>query len=38
MAPLFDSAGYTRALESAYRAMWDRAIAGAPPDHIVAPR
>ncbi len=37
-APLFDSAGYTRALEWAYAAMRDRAVAGLPPEHIVVPR
>lgn len=36
-APLFDSAGYTRALEQAYRVMWDWAVAGVSPDHIVVP-
>lgn len=34
-APLFDSPRYTRGLEHAYRAMWERAVAGEPPDHIV---
>jgi predicted O-linked N-acetylglucosamine transferase (SPINDLY family) len=32
--PLFDTERYTRALESAYRAMWDRCAQGLAPDHI----
>ncbi len=34
-APLFDSARYTRHLESAYQQMVERARAGLPPDHLV---
>jgi len=34
-APLFDSPRYARDLERAYRAMWQRALAGAPLEHIV---
>ena len=34
-APLFDAPRYTANLERAYRAMWSRHVAGAPPDHIV---
>jgi len=33
--PLFDSARYTRNLETAYTKMWERHLAGLPPDHIV---
>lgn len=33
--PLFEIKRYTRALESAYRAMWTRYEQGLPPDHIV---
>jgi len=36
-APLFDSPRYTRDLERAYLAMWQRALAGARPEHIVIP-
>jgi predicted O-linked N-acetylglucosamine transferase (SPINDLY family) len=36
--PLFDTALFTRHIESAYAAMWDRHRRGLPPDHIeVAP-
>jgi len=35
---LFDTASYTRHLESAYRLMHQRALAGLPPDHIQVPR
>jgi predicted O-linked N-acetylglucosamine transferase (SPINDLY family) len=31
-APLFDAARFTRGLEEAYRRMWDRALAGEPPE------
>jgi predicted O-linked N-acetylglucosamine transferase (SPINDLY family) len=34
--PLFDTKRYTRALESAYSAMWARSEQGLPPGHIVA--
>ena len=33
--PLFDTERYTRQLESAYQAMWDRYQADLPPDHLV---
>ena len=33
-APLFDCQTYTRHLESAYTAIYDRYHAGLPPDHI----
>jgi predicted O-linked N-acetylglucosamine transferase (SPINDLY family) len=33
-APLFDTAGFTRNLESAYAAIHARHVAGLPPDHI----
>lgn len=33
-APLFDSPNFTRNLESAYEAMWQRFQAGMAPDHI----
>lgn len=32
--PLFDSRLFVRHLEAGYRAMWQRAAAGLPPDHI----
>lgn len=32
--PLFDTARFTRHIEAAYRAMWDRRIGDLPPDHI----
>ena len=31
MTPLFDTAGYTRDLESAYLTMWERHLKGEPP-------
>lgn len=31
MTPLFDTAGYTRGLESAYLTMWERHLKGEPP-------
>jgi predicted O-linked N-acetylglucosamine transferase (SPINDLY family) len=31
-APLFDTARFTRHLESAYRGMWERYQAGLPPE------
>jgi predicted O-linked N-acetylglucosamine transferase (SPINDLY family) len=34
-APLFDAERYTRDLERAYSIMWERAVSGAPADHIV---
>ena len=34
-SPLFDSSRYTRHLERAYRAMWERRLAALPPEHIV---
>jgi predicted O-linked N-acetylglucosamine transferase (SPINDLY family) len=37
-APLFDCASYTRHLESAYTTIYDRYLAGLPPDHIHIPR
>jgi predicted O-linked N-acetylglucosamine transferase (SPINDLY family) len=37
-APLFDCASYTRHLEFAYTAIYDRFHAGLPPDHIHIPR
>jgi len=37
-APLFDCQTYTRHLESAYTAVYDRHHAGLPPDHIHIPR
>ena len=36
-APLFDSARFTRHLEAAYNAMWQRHRAGLPPDHLDIP-
>ena len=33
-APLFDTKRFARHIESAYRAMHDRCLAGLPPDHI----
>ncbi|GAB1716696.1 MAG: hypothetical protein NTAFB05_17380 [Nitrobacter sp.] len=35
--PLFDTELFTRHIEAAYRAMYDRYRAGLPPDHIVVP-
>lgn len=35
--PLFDTARFVRALEAAYRAMWDRREAGLPPGAIDVP-
>jgi predicted O-linked N-acetylglucosamine transferase (SPINDLY family) len=37
-APLFDCQTYTRHLESAYTAIYDRYHTGLPPDHIYIPR
>lgn len=37
VAPLFDTAGFTRDLEQAYAAMLHRQQAGTPPGHIVVP-
>ena len=37
-APLFDCASYTRHLESAFTAIYDRHHAGLPPDHIHIPK
>jgi predicted O-linked N-acetylglucosamine transferase (SPINDLY family) len=34
--PLFDTARYTRNLERAYEAMWDRSQRGLPPDGFAA--
>ena len=34
-APLFDSVRYTKNLERAYEAMWERRLAALPPEHIV---
>jgi predicted O-linked N-acetylglucosamine transferase (SPINDLY family) len=36
-APLFNTALYTKHIEAAYRAMYERYQAGLPPDHIVVP-
>jgi protein O-GlcNAc transferase len=36
-APLFDSRRFARNLEAGYRAMWQRCVAGLPPDHITVP-
>ena len=36
--PLFDSRSFVRHLEAGYEAMWQRAVAGLPPDHIDVPR
>ena len=36
--PLFDSRLFVRHLEAGYEAMWLRAMAGLPPDHIDVPR
>ena len=36
-APLFDSQRYTRGLEAAYEAMWQRFESGLAPDHIDVP-
>jgi protein O-GlcNAc transferase len=35
--PLFDTALFTRNIEAAYAAMWERHQAGLPPGHIVIP-
>ena len=35
--PLFDSRLFVRHLEAGYQAMWQRAVAGLPPDHIAVP-
>ena len=35
--PLFDSRLFVRHLEAGYEAMWQRAVAGLPPDHIDVP-
>jgi protein O-GlcNAc transferase len=32
--PLFDTAKTTRHIEKAYRMMWNRHVAGMPPDHL----
>lgn len=32
--PLFDTPRFTRGIEAAYRAIWDRHLAGLPPAHI----
>jgi predicted O-linked N-acetylglucosamine transferase (SPINDLY family) len=32
--PLFDSARFVRHLEAGYQAMWQRCVAGLPPDHL----
>jgi predicted O-linked N-acetylglucosamine transferase (SPINDLY family) len=37
-APLFDTRRYTRHIEAAYIAMYERHKANLPPDHIVVPR
>jgi predicted O-linked N-acetylglucosamine transferase (SPINDLY family) len=34
-APLFDTSLFTRHLEAAYSAMWDRYLADLPPDHLL---
>ncbi|WP_449258216.1 tetratricopeptide repeat protein [Chlorobium limicola] len=34
-SPVFDTALFTRNIEQAYHRMWDRHLAGLPPDHIV---
>src|SRR5262249_1300505 len=36
--PLFDTLSYTRRIETAYRAMYERHQLGLPPDHIYVPR
>jgi predicted O-linked N-acetylglucosamine transferase (SPINDLY family) len=36
-APLFDTAGFTRKLEAAFTAIWERHQAGARPDHVSIP-
>jgi protein O-GlcNAc transferase len=35
--PLFDSARFVRHLEAGYEAIWQRCVAGLPPDHIDVP-
>ena len=35
--PLFNTQMYTRHIEAAYAAMYERYQAGLPPDHIVVP-
>lgn len=35
--PLFDTALFARHIESAYREMWDRYLAGLPPTHFAVP-
>jgi protein O-GlcNAc transferase len=35
--PLFDSRLLVRHLEAGYEAMWQRAVAGLPPDHVTVP-
>jgi protein O-GlcNAc transferase len=37
-APLFDAKLFTRDIETAYAAIWQRAQIGLPPDHIVVPQ
>ena len=37
IAPLFDTARFTRHLEAAYETMWQRHAEGLSPDHIVVP-
>jgi predicted O-linked N-acetylglucosamine transferase (SPINDLY family) len=36
-SPLFDTSRFTRHLEMAYRAMWDRFQRGQPPDDLTIP-
>ena len=36
-APLFDARGFVRHLEAAYRTMWDRYVAGLPPQPFAVP-
>jgi protein O-GlcNAc transferase len=35
--PLFGSARFVRHLEAGYQAMWQRCVAGLPPDHLTVP-
>ena len=36
-APLFDTPRFTRHLEAAYEALFERAVAGLPPEHLAIP-
>ena len=36
VSPLFDGAGFARDIEALYQRMWQRAVAGLPPEHLPA--